>query len=69
MNIKKISGKITVRPTNKKMREAKQTVKQANILPKEIPVEKKIYFHPLSESFERIKDYIQISIENMKGQK
>ena len=39
MNIKKISGKITVRPTNKNMRESKQTVKQANILPKEIPVE------------------------------
>lgn len=69
MNVKKISGKITVRPTNKKMREAKQAVSGAGILPKEMPIEKKIYLQPLSEIFERVKDSIQISIQNMKGQK
>ena len=69
MNINKISGKITVRPTNKKMREAKQAASNSGILPKEMPVEKKIYFQSMSDKFEKIKDSIQFSIDKMKRNK
>ena len=69
MNIKKILNKVTVRPTNKKMREAKQTLNNTGILPKEMPVEKKIYLQSMSDKFERIKDGIQVSIDKMKGSK
>lgn len=69
MNVKKIASNITIRPTNKKMREARQAVDSLSVLPKEMPVEKKIYLQPLSETFERIKDNIQINIEKMRGQR
>lgn len=69
MKVKKILNKVTVRPTNKKMREAKQTLNNTGILPKEMPVEKKIYLQFMSDKFERIKDGIQVSIDKMKGSK
>ena len=67
MKVEKILNKVTVRPTNKKMREAKQTLNNTGILPKEMPVEKKIYIQSMSDKFERIKESIQVSIDNMKG--
>lgn len=69
MNVKKITSKITVRPTNRKMREAKKTINEVGILPKEAPVEKKIYLQTMSDTFARIKDDIQMSIDRMKGNK
>lgn len=69
MKVEKILNKVTVRPTNKKMREAKQTLNNTGILPKEMPVEKKIYLQFMSDKFERIKDGIQVSIDKMKGSK
>ncbi len=69
MKVEKILNKVTVRPTNKKMREAKQTLNNTGILPKEMPVEKKIYLQSMSDKFERIKDGIQVSIDKMKGSK
>ncbi len=69
MKVEKILNKVTVRPTNKKMREAKQAINTVSGLPKEMPVEKKIYWQPLSENFERIKDNIQMTIEKMRGNK
>lgn len=67
MNVRSISSKITIKPTNKKMEKAKKAIDNIASLPKEEPLEKKVYIQSLSESFERIKDCIQISIENMKG--
>ncbi len=69
MKVEKILNKVTIRPTNKKMREAKQAINTVSGLPKEMPVEKKIYWQPLSENFERIKDNIQMTIEKMRGNK
>ena len=69
MKVEKILNKVTVRPTNKKMREAKQTLNNTGILPKKMPVEKKIYLQSMSDKFERIKDGIQVSIDKMKGSK
>lgn len=40
MNVNKIASKITIRPTNKKMKQAKQFIENSG-LPKEMPVEKK----------------------------
>ena len=67
MNVQKITSKITVKPTNKKMKEAEKTLNNTGILPKEMPVEKKIYIQSMSDKFERIKESIQVSIDNMKG--
>jgi len=67
MNIKKVTSNITIRPTDRKMKQAKQTAKTLGILPKEMPVEKKVYFEPVSSTLGRIKDSIQVAIDNMKG--
>ncbi len=69
MNVKKISSNITIRPTNKKMQEAKRTARDLTEWAYEEPIEKKVYIVPMSELFERVKDRISITIENMKGQK
>ena len=46
--------------------KAKQMAEHSGILPKEMPIEKRIYLEPNSDSFERIKDRIQVSIDSMK---
>lgn len=67
MDIKKITSNITIRPTDRKMKQAKQTAKTIGILPKEMPIEKKYYIDSESNVFSRIKDSIQVAINNMKG--
>ena len=66
MKVNKIAG-INVKPTNKKFEKAKIAAEKLGILPKEMPLEKKIYFESPADSFEKIKDEIQISINNMRG--
>ncbi len=66
MKVSKIAG-INFRPTNKKMEKAKIAAEKSGILPKEMPIEKKIYIESQADTFERIKDSIQLSIDNMRG--
>ena len=66
MKVNKIAG-INVKPTNKKIEKAKIAADKLGILPKEMPLEKKIYLESPADSFEKIKDEIQISIDNMRG--
>ena len=51
MNVNKIASKITIRPTNKKMKQAKQFIENSG-LPKEMPVEKKIYYRSEADCFD-----------------
>ncbi len=69
MNVKKISSELKIKPTNRKMKEVKKAISEVSGLPKEMPLEKKIYLCPMSETFERIKDKIQIKIQEMRGYK
>ena len=62
MNVQKIAN-LNIRPTDKKMRKAKELVD--NILPKELALEKTFRYVSEDDRFERIKDSIQISIDNM----
>ena len=66
MKVSKITS-LNVKPTNKKMEKAKVAAEKTGILPKEMPLEKEIYILSPAEMFERIKDRIQISIDNMRG--
>lgn len=66
MKVNKIAG-INFKPTNKKIEKARITADKLGILPKEMPLEKKIYLESPADSFEKIKDEIQISINNMRG--
>lgn len=67
MNIGKISVKnIKIKPTNKKIEKTKKTLDKVGVLPKEAPIEKKIYLEPIADTFERIKDEIQIRIDRIK---
>lgn len=66
MNVNKITG-LNVKPTNKKIEKAKVAAEKTGILPKEMPLEKEVYILTPAEMFERIKDRIQISIDNMRG--
>ena len=49
-----------------KIKKAKQMAEHSGVLPKEMPIEKKFFLEPNSDSFERIKDKIQVSIDQMK---
>ena len=69
MNINKIGEKITVRPTERKIKKNKQFLNKTGVLPKEMPIEKKIYLEPDSNMFERVKDSIQIALDKFRGQK
>ena len=69
MNIKKITSNITIRPTDRKMKKAKHFAEEAGILPKEMPVEKKIYIQTNADMFEKVKDSIQIALDKFRGQK
>ena len=62
MNVQKIAN-LNIRPTDRKMRKAKELAD--NIFPKELPLEKKIRFGSDADRFERIKDSIEISINNL----
>ena len=62
MNVQKIEN-LNIRPTDRKMRKAKELAD--NIFPKELPLEKKIRFVSEADRFERIKDSIEISIDNL----
>ena len=67
MKIDNIGKKITLRPTDRKMNKGKAILEQTSILPKELPIEKKIYIESRFQTLERIKDKIQIAIDNIKG--
>ena len=67
MKIDNIGKKITLRPTDRKMKKGKAILEQTSILPKELPIEKKIYIESRFQTIERIKDKIQIAIDNIKG--
>ena len=62
MNVQKIAN-LNIRPTDRKMRKAKELAD--NIFPKELPLEKKIRSVSDADRFERIKDSIEISIDNL----
>lgn len=66
MKVNKIAG-INVKPTNKKIEKAKIAADKLGILPKEMPLEKKIYIVSQGDVIERIKNSIQIAIDNMRG--
>ncbi len=67
MNVKKIANNITVRPTDRKIKKAKHFAEQVGILPKEMPIEKKIYLQTEADTFEHVKDSIQIALDNYRG--
>ena len=62
MNVQKIAN-LNIRPTDRKLRKAKELAD--NIFPKELPLEKKIRFVSDADRVERIKDSIEISINNL----
>ena len=62
MNVQKIAN-LNIRPTDRKMRKTKEFID--GILPKEMPIDKKINYVSQADSFQRIKDSIQISIDKM----
>lgn len=64
MNVKKIVSDIKIRPTDRKIKQAKKVIESG--LPKEMPIEKPIYITSEADIFERAKNSIQISIDNMK---
>ena len=66
MNVNKITS-LNVKPTNKKMEKAKMAAEKIGILPKEMFIEKKNCTPSSAELFERIKNRIRISIDNMRG--
>lgn len=68
MNVNKVTS-LNVKPTNKKIEKAKIAAEKTGILPKEMPLEKEVYILSPAEMFERVKDRIQISIDNMRGNK
>ena len=65
MNVSKLTQNVNIKPTDRKMKKAKVAAKKFGVLPKEMPIEKTVYIKTLSEMFERVKDSIQISVDNM----
>ena len=68
MKTPKISN-ISIKPTERKIKKAKHYAETTGALPKYMPIEKKVYLETNADTFERIKDKIQIAIDNLKGQK
>ena len=68
MKVLKVNGNVRIKPTEKKIKKAEQVTESLleKMGPYEVPLEKKVTFVSPAEAFERIKDKIQISIENMK---
>ena len=62
MNLSRIAN-LNIRPTDRKMRKTKEFID--GILPKEMPIDKKINYVSQADSFQRIKDSIQVSIDKM----
>lgn len=62
MNVPRIAN-LNIRPTDRKMRKAKEFID--GILPKEMPIDKKVNYVSQADSFQRIKDSIQVSIDKM----
>lgn len=67
MNVKRISSELNIKPTNRKMKEAKRTLSKVLGIPKSMPDVKKS--QPLSETIGLLKKNIQTKIENIRGQK
>lgn len=67
MNVSKITQRVNIRPTDRKIKQLKQTAQNSGILPKEMPVERDVYIASGADIMENIKNRIQISIENMRG--
>ena len=57
------SAKEKGKERNRKMRKTKEFID--GILPKEMPIDKKINYVSQADSFQRIKDSIQVSIDKM----
>ena len=66
MKVNKVTS-LNVKSTNKKIEKAKIAAEKVGILPKEMPLEKKIYIVSQGDVIERIKNSIQIAIDNMRG--
>lgn len=64
MNVKKVITNINIKPTDRKIKQAKKVVESG--LPKEMPIEKPIYITTEADVFERVKNSIQVSINYMK---
>ena len=62
MNVSRIAN-LNIRPTDRKMRKTKEFID--GILQKEMPIDKKINYVSQADSFQRIKDSIQVSIDKM----
>ena len=69
MNVKKIAGNINIKPKDRKMKKARHCAETIGVLPKEMPVEKKIYIQTNADMFEKVKDSIQIALDKFRGQK
>lgn len=65
MNVSKLTQNVNIKPTDRKIKKAKAAAKKFGVLPKEMPLEKPINFKTLSDMFERVKDSIQIAVDNM----
>ena len=59
-----------MRMSKKKIEKTEKAIDETlpGVLPKELPLEKKIYYVTHEEAFNRIKDSIQLSIEKMRNQ-
>ena len=64
MNVKKIVADINIKPTDRKIKQAKKVIESG--LPKEMPIEKPIYITSEADIFEKVKNSIQVSINYMK---
>ena len=75
MNINSINASMNfgknprIRVSKRKIEKTEMAVDKAisSVLPKEMPLEKKVYFVSQEEAFDRVKNAIQISIDNMRN--
>ena len=58
-----------IRVSKRKIEKTEMAVDKAisSVLPKEMPLEKKVYFVSQEEAFNRVKDSIQLSIDKMRN--
>ncbi len=67
--LKIFANSIKIKPTERKIKKSEEVISQigSNVLPKEMPVERK-YSNNIDyqDIFQSIKDKIQVSIDNMK---
>ena len=75
MNINSINASMNfgknprIRVSKRKIEKTEMALDKtiSSVLPKEIPLEKKVYFVSQEEAFNRVKNAIQISIDNMRN--